>query len=84
MGAFCTCSRTSRFPISDGFVDAFGGGKRPRVTIAVKARSWKSSVSIMRGRCSLGISNANRQAAEVADPGRGRSRCGITTPRPRL
>jgi Domain of unknown function (DUF1905) len=66
MGAFCTCSRTSRFPTSDGFVEALGAGKRPRVAIAVNARSWKSSVAIMRGRYSLGISNANRQAAEVA------------------
>ena len=42
MGAFCTCSRTSPFPNSDGFVEALGGGKRPRVTITVNGHSPKS------------------------------------------
>jgi hypothetical protein len=47
-------------------VEALGGGKRPRVTITVNGHSWKSRVAIMRGRYLLGLSNANRQAAEVA------------------
>jgi hypothetical protein len=46
-------------------VEALGGGKRPRVTITLNGHSWKSRVAIMRGRCLLGLSNANRQAAGV-------------------
>lgn len=47
-------------------VEALGGGKRPPVTITINGHSWKSRVAIMRGRCLLGLSNANRQAAGVA------------------
>jgi hypothetical protein len=46
-------------------VEALGGGKRPRVTITLNGHSWNSRVAIMRGRCLLGLSNANRQAAGV-------------------
>jgi hypothetical protein len=46
-------------------VEALGGGKRPRVTITINGHSWRSRVAIMRGRCLLGLSNANRQAAGV-------------------
>lgn len=42
MGAFCTCSRTSPFPNSDGFVEALGEGKRPRLTVTVNGHSCKS------------------------------------------
>jgi Bacteriocin-protection, YdeI or OmpD-Associated/Domain of unknown function (DUF1905) len=47
-------------------VAALGGGKRPRVTITINGHSWKSRVAIMRGRCLLGLSNANRRAAGIA------------------
>jgi hypothetical protein len=47
-------------------VAALGGGRRPAVTITINGHSWKSRVAIMRGRCLLGLSNANRQAAGVA------------------
>jgi hypothetical protein len=47
-------------------VAALGGGTRPPVTITVNGHSWKSRVAIMRGRHLLGLSNANRQAADVA------------------
>ena len=46
-------------------VGALGGGKRPRVTIAINGHSWKSRVAIVRGRYLLGLSNAKRQAAGV-------------------
>lgn len=46
-------------------VEALGGGKRPRVTVAVNGHSWKTRVAIMRGRYLIGLSNANRQAAGV-------------------
>ena len=47
-------------------VEALGGGKRPAVTITINGHSWKSRVAIMRGRYLLGLSNANRKAADVA------------------
>jgi Bacteriocin-protection, YdeI or OmpD-Associated/Domain of unknown function (DUF1905) len=46
-------------------VEALGGGKRPRVIITINGHSWRSRVAIMRGRCLLGLSNANRHAAGV-------------------
>jgi hypothetical protein len=46
-------------------VEALGGGKRPAVTITINGHSWRSRVAIMRGRCLLGLSNANRKAAGV-------------------
>ena len=47
-------------------VEALGGGKRPAVTITINGHSWKSRVAIMRGRNLLGLSNANRRAADVS------------------
>lgn len=47
-------------------VAALGGGARPPVTITVNGHSWKSRVALLRGRHLLGLSNANRQAADVA------------------
>jgi hypothetical protein len=46
-------------------VDALGAGKRPRVTITINGRSWRSRVAIMRGRNLLGLSKSNREAAGV-------------------
>lgn len=46
-------------------VEALGGGKRPTVTITINGHSWRSRVAIMRGRYLIGLSNANRQAADV-------------------
>lgn len=46
-------------------VEALGGGARPPVRITVNGHSWQSRVAIMRGRYLLGLSNANRAAADV-------------------
>ncbi|NUS45350.1 MAG: DUF1905 domain-containing protein [Mycobacteriaceae bacterium] len=46
-------------------VEQLGGGKRPPVTITINGHTWRSRVAIMRGRCLLGLSNANRQAAGI-------------------
>ncbi|SDK02743.1 YdeI/OmpD-associated family protein [Streptomyces indicus] len=46
-------------------VEQLGGGKRPPVTITINGHTWRSRVAIMRGRCLLGLSNANRKAAGV-------------------
>ncbi|MFD0357961.1 YdeI/OmpD-associated family protein [Streptomyces sp. NPDC127110] len=47
-------------------VAALGGGARPPVTITLNGHSWKSRIALLRGRHLLGLSNANRQAADVA------------------
>lgn len=46
-------------------VETLGAGKRPTVTITINGHSWRSRVAIMRGRYLIGLSNANRQAADV-------------------
>ncbi|WP_328630494.1 YdeI/OmpD-associated family protein [Streptomyces sp. NBC_00356] len=46
-------------------VDELGGGKRPPVVITVNGHTWRSRVALMRGRCLLGLSKANREAAGV-------------------
>ncbi|MEU5951635.1 YdeI/OmpD-associated family protein [Streptomyces sp. NPDC047525] len=46
-------------------VEALGGGKRPPVIITVNGHTWRSRVAIMRGRCLLGLSKANRLAAGI-------------------
>jgi hypothetical protein len=52
--------------IPERVVDALGGGSRPPVIITVNGHTWKSRVTIMRGRYLLGLSNANRRAAGVS------------------
>ncbi|MFB6832714.1 YdeI/OmpD-associated family protein [Streptomyces hydrogenans] len=47
-------------------VAALGGGARPPVTITVHGHVWRSRIALMRGRHLIGLSNANRQAADVA------------------
>ncbi|WP_233416486.1 YdeI/OmpD-associated family protein [Streptomyces sp. N35] len=51
--------------VSAELVERLGGGKRPPVTITINGHTWRSRVAIMRGRCLLGLSNANRAAAGV-------------------
>ncbi|MCX4783798.1 YdeI/OmpD-associated family protein [Streptomyces sp. NBC_01264] len=46
-------------------VSALGGGARPPVTITINGHSWQSRVALLRGRHLIGLSHANRQAAEV-------------------
>lgn len=52
--------------IPPAVVEALGGGARPPVTITINGHTWKSRVAIMRGRHLIGLSNANRKAADVA------------------
>lgn len=59
-------------------VDELGGGKRPPVVITVNGHTWRSRVALMRGRCLLGLSKANREAAGVETGRRSRSTCNST------
>lgn len=47
-------------------VQSLGAGARPPVTITVNGHTWRSRIAIMRGRHLIGLSNANRTAADVA------------------
>ncbi|WP_067697287.1 YdeI/OmpD-associated family protein [Nocardia jejuensis] len=46
-------------------VAALGEGARPPVTITINGHSWKSRIALMRGRNLIGLSHANREAAQV-------------------
>jgi hypothetical protein len=46
-------------------VVALGAGARPRVRVTVNGHSWTTRVAIMRGRNLIGLSNANRAAANL-------------------
>lgn len=46
-------------------VAALGEGSRPPVTITINEHSWKSRVALLRGRHLIGLSHANRRAADV-------------------
>lgn len=46
-------------------VAALGEGTRPPVTITINGHSWKSRLAHLRGRHLIGLSHANRRAAEV-------------------
>jgi hypothetical protein len=47
-------------------VDALGDGKRPKVVITINRHSWRSRIASMNGRFLVGISAANRAAAQIA------------------
>jgi hypothetical protein len=61
-----TGGNTTGFAVPDGVVESLGGGRRPRVTVALNGQSWRSSIASMGGRFMLGVSAANREAAGVA------------------
>ncbi|MCP3757672.1 YdeI/OmpD-associated family protein [Streptomyces sp. TBY4] len=44
---------------------ALGEGSRPPVTITINGHSWRSRIAHLRGRHLIGLSHANRHAAEV-------------------
>jgi len=52
--------------VPDEVIEALGGGRRPPVIITINGHSWKSRIATMRGRYLIGLSRANRQAADVA------------------
>jgi hypothetical protein len=46
-------------------VAALGSGKRPPVKITINGHAWRSRIAIMRGRCLIGLSKANRSSAAI-------------------
>jgi len=48
-------------------VEALGAGKRPKVVITIHDHSWRSSIASKGGQFLIGISRANRVAADIAE-----------------
>ena len=44
-----------------------GPNARPPVTITINGHSWRSRIALMRGQILIGISAANRAAANIAE-----------------
>jgi hypothetical protein len=60
-----TGGTTTGFRVPDEFVAELGGGGRPKVTATVNGHTWQTSIAKMGGEYWLGVSAANRTAAEV-------------------
>jgi hypothetical protein len=57
---------TAGFVIPDAVVEAFGQGKRPKVTVTINGGfSYPNSVAVMGGRYMIGISKERRKLAGV-------------------
>ena len=48
-------------------VEALHSGPRPPITVTINGHTWRSRVAVMRGKCLLGISAANRLASGIAE-----------------
>lgn len=46
---------------------ALGPQARPPVAVTINGHGWRSRLALMRGRCLVGISAANRAAAGIAE-----------------
>jgi len=47
-------------------VEALRSGARPPITVTINGHTWRTRVAVMRGRCLVGISAANRAASGIA------------------
>jgi hypothetical protein len=63
-----TGGSTAGFRIPDEVVDELGAGRRPKVAATVGDHTWRSSIARMGDSFWLGMSKADRAAAEV-EPG---------------
>ncbi len=46
---------------------ALGPSARPPIAIMINGHTWRSRVALMRGKCLVGISAANRAASGIAE-----------------
>jgi hypothetical protein len=46
---------------------ALDSSRRPLIAITINGHTWRSRVGLMRGRCLVGISAANRAASGIAE-----------------
>lgn len=50
-----------------GVVASLGSQARPRVVVTANGHSWSTRIAKLRGRHLIGVSNAHREAAGLAD-----------------
>ena len=60
-----TGGNTAGFRVPDEFVAELGGGGRPKITATINGHTWQTSIAKYSGEYWLGVSAANRHAAEV-------------------
>jgi hypothetical protein len=60
-----TGKTTTGLVVPDEVVDELGGGKRPKVTVTIKGKTYRSSVASMGGRYLVGVSAEHRALTGV-------------------
>lgn len=58
---------TAAFDVPPAVVEQLGSGRRPKVVVTLGAHSWRSSIAVYGGAYFLGVSMANRKAANAVD-----------------
>ncbi|WP_432558881.1 YdeI/OmpD-associated family protein [Granulicoccus sp. GXG6511] len=58
---------TAAFTVPADVVDALQGGRRPKVVVTLGDHTWRSSIAVYGGVHYLGVSIANRKAADAID-----------------
>jgi hypothetical protein len=48
-------------------VQGLNSGPRPLIAITINGHTWRSRIALMRGKCLIGISAANRAASGIAE-----------------
>lgn len=61
-----TGKTTTGLVVPDDVVEALGGGKRPKVTVTINGRTYRSSIASMGGRSMVGVSAENRALTGVS------------------
>ncbi|MDO5498762.1 MAG: YdeI/OmpD-associated family protein [Propionibacteriaceae bacterium] len=58
---------TAAFTVPAEVVAGLGGGQRPKVVVTLGEHTWRSSIAVYGGVHYLGVSQANRKAADAVD-----------------
>jgi hypothetical protein len=61
-----TGKTTTGIAVPPEVVDGLGGGKRPKVTVTINGKTYRSSVASMGGRFMVGVSAENRSLTGVS------------------
>lgn len=61
-----TGKTTTGLVVPDEVVQELGGGKRPKVTVTINGKTYRSSVASMGGRYLVGVSAENRVLTGVS------------------
>lgn len=57
---------TTGIVVPEEIVEKLGGGKRPKVSVTINGKTYRSSIASMGGRSMVGVSAANRELTGVA------------------